>query len=81
MCVYVNNSIRRFTLNEMEKLQGLPVGYTLHDEVSVRSRMKAIGNGWTIDVIEHILKNINRTTIEIEIVKDKYNNDQLKFCI
>lgn len=81
VCVYVNNSIRRFTLSEMEKLQGLPIGYTYHDEVSVRSRMKAIGNGWTIDVIEHILKNINRTTIEIEIVKDKYNNDQLKFCI
>lgn len=64
ICVYVNNSIRRFTLSEMEKLQGLPIGYTYHDEVSERSRMKAIGNGWTIDVIEHILGCIMASNIK-----------------
>ena len=65
ICVYIDNSIRRFTVNELEKLQGLPIGYTNH--VSDRSRIKAIGNGWTIDVIEHILRNL----VDTEVVKVK----------
>ena len=81
ICVYVNNAIRRFTINELEKLQGLPIGYTLCDEVSERNRMKAIGNGWTIDVIEYILGFMKISSINTEIVVDKYNNEQLRFCI
>lgn len=34
----------------------LPVGYT--DGISDKKRAKCIGNGWTIDVIAHILKHI-----------------------
>ena len=81
ICVYVNNAIRRFTINELEKLQGLPIGYTLCDEVSERNRMKAIGNGWTIDVIEYILGFMKISSINTEIVVDEYNNEQLRFCI
>ena len=78
ICVYIDNSIRRFTINELEKLQGLPVGYTNH--VSDRSRIKAIGNGWTIDVIEHILRNL----VDTEVVKVKLGKEyieQLKWII
>ena len=51
--VYINNSIRRLNINELEKLQTLPVGYT--EGISEVNRTKAIGNGWTVDVIVHIL--------------------------
>ena len=81
ICVYANNAIRRFTINELEKLQGLPIGYTLCDEVSERNRIKAIGNGWTIDVIEYILGFMKISSINTEIVVDEYNNEQLRFCI
>lgn len=66
ICVYVNNTIRRFTMNELEKLQGLPVGYTFHDEVSERNRMKAIGNGWTIDIIEYIYSFMKESIIDTD---------------
>ena len=51
--VYYDNTIRRLTCTELERLQTLPDGYT---EGWVRSnRVKAIGNGWTVDVIAWIL--------------------------
>ena len=78
ICVYIDNSIRRFTINELEKLQGLPIGYTNH--VSDRNRIKAIGNGWTIDVIEHILRNL----VDTEVAKVKLGKEyveQLKWII
>tara|TARA_Y100000296_G_scaffold82714_1_gene112304 strand:- start:2292 stop:3296 length:1005 start_codon:yes stop_codon:yes gene_type:complete len=43
---------RRFTINELEKLQTLPIGYTAH--VTNTQRSKMIGNGWTVDVIKHL---------------------------
>ena len=56
LCVYYNDIIRRFTIEELEKLQTLPIGYT--KGLSDRARVKAIGNGWTVDVISHILRGI-----------------------
>lgn len=51
--VYYDNTIRRLTCTELERLQTLPDGYT---DGWVRSnRVKAIGNGWTVDVIAWIL--------------------------
>lgn len=50
------NKWRYMTANEMEKLQTIPVGYT--SCVPESARKKAIGNGWTVDVIAHILKHI-----------------------
>lgn len=44
-----------------EKLQGLPAGYTKVSGVSERERMKMIGNGFTIPVIQHLLSPL--TTI------------------
>lgn len=56
LCVYYDNIIRKFTITEIEKLQTLPVNYT--NGVSERKRKHAIGNGWTVNVIVHILKSL-----------------------
>lgn len=46
--------VRKLTPVEAERLQTLPDGYT--DCISNSQRYKCIGNGWTVDVIAHILK-------------------------
>jgi DNA (cytosine-5)-methyltransferase 3A len=48
--------IRKFHPVECERLQTLPDNYT--DGVSDTQRYKMIGNGWTVDVIAHILSFI-----------------------
>jgi len=45
---------RKLTPLECERLQTLPDGFT--EGVSNSQRYKMIGNGWTIDVIVHLLK-------------------------
>ena len=52
-----NDTIRLVTMSELEKLQTLPVGYTSCLK-SKEKRGKGIGNGWTVDVIAHILKGL-----------------------
>ena len=47
---------RYYTRSEYERLQTLPVGYTR--AVSESAAKKAIGNGWTVDIIAHILSHI-----------------------
>ena len=54
--VYVNGRARKLTPIEYERLQTLPDNYTAG--VSDGARYKAIGNGWTVDVIAHILKGM-----------------------
>lgn len=58
-------SYRKLTPEECEKLQTLPLHYTkfgvFKDEVKIISntrRYKAVGNGWTLEVIKHILSFI-----------------------
>ena len=46
--------IRKLTPVEAERLQTLPDNYT--EGISKTQRYKCIGNGWTVDVIVHILK-------------------------
>lgn len=55
--VYNGVLYRKLTPIECERLQTLPDNWT--DCVSNTQRYKMIGNGWTIDVIAHILKHIN----------------------
>lgn len=52
-----NNMIRLVTMSELEKLQTLPVGYT-ECLKNKEKRGKGIGNGWTVDVIAHILSGL-----------------------
>ena len=47
---------RKLTPLECERLQTVPDNYT--EGVSNTQRYKMLGNGWTIDVISHILSNI-----------------------
>ena len=47
---------RRLTPLECERLQTVPDNYT--EGVSKTQRLKMLGNGWTVDVIAHILKNM-----------------------
>lgn len=56
IAVYHNGIIRRFMVKELERLQTLPDGYT--EGFSKTVAQKAIGNGWTVDVIAHIFKGI-----------------------
>ena len=48
--------IRKLTPVEAERLQTLPDNYTAG--ISNTQRYKCIGNGWTVDVIAHILKGL-----------------------
>jgi DNA (cytosine-5)-methyltransferase 3A len=50
------NCIRKFHPIECERLQTVPDNYT--EGVSNSQRYKMLGNGWTIDVIAHILRNV-----------------------
>ena len=57
ICVLHNGMIRRFTQTELERLQTLPDGYTKGFPKAIAQ--KAIGNGWTVDVIAHIFKGLS----------------------
>ena len=54
--ILVEGYIRKLTPIECERLQTLPDNYT--DGISNSQRYKCLGNGWTVDVIAHILNNI-----------------------
>jgi len=47
---------RKLTVLECERLQTVDDGYTNH--VSNTQRYKMLGNGYTVDVVKHILKGI-----------------------
>ena len=56
--VYDNGRARKLTPLEYERLQTLPDNYTAG--LSDSARYKAIGNGWTIDVIANILEGLKQ---------------------
>ena len=53
MTLVGTTKIRRLTPTECERLQTVPDGYT--SIVSDTQRYRMLGNGWTVDVIAHIL--------------------------
>lgn len=53
-------SWRKLTPVECERLQTVPDNYT--NCVSNTQRYKMLGNGWTVDVIAHIFKNLKKDT-------------------
>lgn len=66
--VLVEGYIRRLTPIECERLQNLPDNYTAigvidgkEIPISNTQRYKMLGNGWTVDVIAHILSFIPET--------------------
>lgn len=61
MAYYLNEDKTMYcnlTVSDWERLQTLPVGYCGNVPVKKGAKYKAIGNGWTVDVIAHILKNL-----------------------
>jgi len=48
--------IRDLSVSECEALQTIPRGYT--SSITENQAKKALGNGWTVDVICHILKGV-----------------------
>jgi DNA (cytosine-5)-methyltransferase 3A len=63
-----NYTFRKLTPIECERLQTLPDDYT--SGISDTQRYKLIGNGWTVDIISHILGYINGSS-EVRINKPK----------
>ncbi len=54
--IETDDYLRRLTPHECELLQTVPLGYT--EGVSDTQRYKMLGNGWTVDVVAHILKEM-----------------------
>lgn len=57
---YNDNEVYIPTPLECERLQTLPDNYT--DILCKTKRYKAIGNGWTVDVIAHIFSYLSKGT-------------------
>jgi DNA-cytosine methyltransferase len=62
----INKVMRKLTVNECEKFQCLAIDYTKEGDfdgiiklIKNADRYSAIGNGWTVSVIKHVLQNIN----------------------
>lgn len=51
-----HETYRKLTISECEKLQGVPNGYT--KSVTKAHAGEMLGNGWTVDVVQHILSGI-----------------------
>ena len=60
--VMINGRARKLTPLEYERLQTMPDRYT--EGISNTQRYKCLGNSWTVDVIVHILKNINKERLK-----------------
>ena len=58
---------RYLTRNEIELAQTLPLGYT--KVISYLQMQDVCGDGWTVDVISHILSNLPK-----EFLSNKFNN-------
>ena len=56
----VDEIIRKLTPIECERLQGLPDSYT--EGISNTQRYKCLGNAFNVDVVAHILRNLEKTT-------------------
>lgn len=54
---YEKDIYRRLHPIEAERCQNVPDNYT--DCVPTNKRLEMLGNGWTVDVIKHIFRNIN----------------------
>lgn len=54
----IKDEIVPFTMEDLEVLQGYPKGFT--EGIPDKERRKAIGNGWTIPVIQHIFECLKK---------------------
>lgn len=54
------NRWRKLSIAECERLQTVPYGYVDNVNIPTVDKYKALGNGWTVDVISHILKQMKQ---------------------
>lgn len=61
-------NIRPMSVTECERMQTLPDGYTSKvQNVTNPQRIEGIGNGWTVDVIAHLLRGFERANNNVEV--------------
>lgn len=79
----VEHRWRRMSFVECERLQTLPDNYTEFGRatldgpkfpISRRERIRGIGNGWTVDVVAHIFKNME--TAKPNAINNKFDLNQ-----
>lgn len=61
MAYYLNEDKTQYcnlSIDDLERLQTLPIGYVDNVKIKQSLKEKAVGNGWTVDVIAHILKGV-----------------------
>ena len=63
--------IRKLTVAECRRLQTVPDSYVF--PVSDSQSYKMLGNGWTVDVIAHIMRHLDRLTTEPVEVLSMYD--------
>ena len=61
-------AIRRLTPVECERLMGVPDNYT--EGVSDTQRYMMLGNGWQVDTITHIFKNLKQDYDSVSLNND-----------
>ena len=67
--IFINNNVRKLTPLECERLQGIPDNYT--SLASDTQRYKMIGNAFTVSVIEHFLKGLEKNPVTKKQIKQK----------
>lgn len=55
-----DNQVRKISILEAERLQGLPDNYTNVAGVTDAARRKMIGNGWQVQTVTNIFKRLNQ---------------------
>lgn len=63
--------IRKLTVTEAKRLQTVPDDYKM--PCSTSQNYKMLGNGWTVDIIAHILSHIPNITTEEIVVLSMYD--------
>ena len=66
--IYGGIEYRKLTPIECERLQTIPDNYT--EGVSNSQRYKMIGNGWTVDIIVHILQFLKAEILNVQPKND-----------
>jgi DNA-cytosine methyltransferase len=74
--ILIDNKVRKLTPLECERLQGVPDNYT--SICSDAQRYKMVGNGFTVNVIEHFLKGINKKPLEITTNRKMVEQEKTK---
>lgn len=67
--ILINNRVRKLTPLECERLQCIPDNYT--SLASDTQRYKMIGNAFTVSVIEHFLKSLNKEPLTKKRIKQE----------